>query len=83
MRKPIVKLNLRKDVPPIVLELTPLQNAVVTLALSNLLAAVDGKNYEHLQEETINAFGELRTTVFGIQAQIRYHEADHKATFTT
>ena len=83
MPKPIVKLNLHLDLPAIILNLTPIQHSVLSLALSHLLATIDSKDYEHLEDATVNAFGKLRTTIFGIQSTMRPANQDDATTFTT
>lgn len=71
MNRPIVKIGVRENLPPIRLELTPMQHAVNELAIKFLLQRIDAKDFAALEDETVRGFADLRTTLFGIQSQMR------------
>lgn len=70
-KRPIVKLNLHDDLPPVELFLQPHQHAVLELALRFLVEVIESREYESLQNASVEAFAQMRTVLFGIQAQLR------------
>ncbi len=71
MKKPIMKIAQRTDLPPIALSFTADQHAALDLALRHAIMTIDSKNYEQLEDATVKGFAKLRTLLYSVQATLR------------
>jgi len=94
MKKPIVRLNLKDELPEVTITLAPYQHATLDLALRFLINVIESREFDVLENASVEAFAQMRTTIFGIMALLRTETADDElkndhggstdpATFTT
>lgn len=76
MNKPIVKIGYPEDRAPCTIELTSEQHAALSLALQFFIERIEQKEYALLEAATVEGIARIRTTLFGIQAQLRCAQAD-------